>query len=337
MRICRTFQTIDTHTGGQPTRTVVGGIPVIPGRTMSEKMHYLKDECDWIRRMLMHEPRGNDVMSGAILTTPCLPEADIGVIYTEVGCYLPMCGHDTIGVATALVEAGMVRVTEPVTIIKLETPAGLIAATVEVEDNVAKSVAFLNVPSFIMARDIDVEVPGYGTVRLDVSYGGNPYAIVAAERFGLTIEPRNARKFIAIAQLVRTAVDHQHPIMHPDPALSYIDKCTHVEFYGPPTHPEAHVKNAVVILPGAIDRSPCGTGSSAKLALMHEKGQISVGEPFVHESIIGSLFYCKIVDTAEVAGIPAVIPEIKGSAYVTGMHTFMIDPDDPFLYGFQLE
>jgi proline racemase len=304
---------------------------------MSEKMHYLKDHCDWIRCMLMHEPRGNDVMSGAILTTPCMPEADIGVIYTEVGCYLPMCGHDTIGVATALVEAGMVEVKEPVTTINLETPAGLIAATVEVKDNVAKSVAFLNVPSFVMAKDIDVDVPGYGKVRLDVSYGGNPYAIVAAERFGLTIEPQNARKLIAIAQLVRAAVDAQHPIQHPDPELSYIDKCTHVEFYGPPTHKEAHVKNAVVILPGAIDRSPCGTGSSAKLALMHARGEIQAGETFVHESIIGSLFCCKVADTTEVAGIPAVIPEIKGSAYVTGMHTFMIDPDDPFPYGFQLE
>ena len=336
MRIKRAFQTIDTHTGGEPTRTVVGGIPVIPGNTMSEKMLYLKEHCDWIRETLMHEPRGNDVMSGAILTTPCMPGADIGVVYTEVGCYLPMCGHDTIGVATALVEAGMVEVTEPVTTIRIETPAGLIHTTVEVRDSVAKSVAFANVPSFVMARDIDVEVPGYGAVRLDVSYGGNPYAIVAAERFGLTVEPQNASKLIAVAQLVRAAVDEQHPIRHPDPALSYIDRCSHVEFYGPPTHPEAHAKNAVVILPGAIDRSPCGTGSAAKLALMHARGEIRTGEVFVHESIIGSLFYCKVLETAEVAGIPAVVPEIKGSAYVTGMHTFVIDPDDPFPHGFQL-
>lgn len=336
MRIRRAFQTIDTHTGGEPTRTVVGGIPVIPGNTMSEKMLYLKGNCDWIREMLMHEPRGNDVMSGAILTTPCDPEADIGVIYTEVGCYLPMCGHDTIGVATALVEAGMVEVTEPVTTIKLETPAGLINVRVEVKDSVAKSAAFTNVASFVMARDIDLDVPGYGKIRLDVSYGGNPYAIVAAQKFGLTVEPKNAARLIEIAKLVRAAVDEQHPVSHPDPGLSYIDKCTHVEFYGPPTHPEAHAKNAVVIFPGAIDRSPCGTGSSAKLALMHAKNELKVGETFVHESIIGSLFYCKILETTEVAGIPAVIPEIKGSAYVTGMHTFVIDPDDPFPYGFQL-
>lgn len=336
MRFRRAFQTIDTHTGGEPTRTVVGGIPVIPGNTMSEKMMYLKDNCDWIREMLMHEPRGNDVMSGAILTTPCMPEADIGVIYTEVGCYLPMCGHDTIGVCTALVEAGMVEVTEPITNIKLETPAGLVNVAVEVKDYVAKSAAFVNIPSFVMAQDIDVEVPGYGKIRLDVSYGGNPYAIVAAEKFGLTVEPKNADKLIEIAKLVRAAVDEQHPIKHPDPELSYINTCTHVEFYGPPTHPEAHAKNAVVILPGAIDRSPCGTGSSAKLALMYAKGELKIGETFVHESIIGSLFHCKIVDTTEVAGIPAVIPEIKGSAYITGMHTFVIDPDDPFPYGFTL-
>ena len=336
MKIRRTFQTIDTHTGGQPTRTVVGGIPVIPGNTMSEKMMYLKDNCDWIRTMLMLEPRGNEVMSGAILTTPCMKEADIGVVYTEVGCYLPMCGHDTIGVCTALVETGMVEVSEPVTHIKLETPAGLINVTVEVEDNKAKSVAFLNVPSFVMARDIDIEVPPYGKIKLDVSYGGNPYAIVAAERFGLNIEPKNAKKFVSIAQLIRNAVDEQHPIQHPDPELSYINKCTHVEFYGPPAHKEAHCKNAVVILPGAIDRSPCGTGSSAKLALMYARGEIKTGETFVHESIIGSLFYCKVVDTAKVAGIPAIIPEIKGSAYLTGMHTFVIDPDDPFAHGFTL-
>jgi proline racemase len=265
-----------------------------------------------------------------------MPEADIGVIYTEVGCYLPMCGHDTIGVGTVLVETGMVEVTEPVTYIKLETPAGLINVAVEVEDHKAKSVAFLNVPSFVMARDIDIDVPGYGKIRLDVSYGGNPYAIVPAEKFGLDIVPENARKFISIAQLIRAAVDEQHPIRHPDPELSYIDKCTHVEFSGPPTHPDAHCKNTVVILPGAVDRSPCGTGTSAKLALMHAKGEIKLGETFVHESIIGSLFHCKIVDTTEVSGIPAIIPEIKGSAYVTGMHTYVIDPDDPFAHGFAI-
>jgi len=303
---------------------------------MSEKMIYLRDNVDWIRTTLMQEPRGNDVMSGAILTTPCLPDADIGVIYTEVGCYLPMCGHDTIGVCTALVETGMVDVTEPITRIKLETPAGLIDVSVEVEDGRAKSAAFLNVPSFVMARDIEVEIPEYGKIKLDVSYGGNPYAIVAAERFGLVIEPKNAGKLIAIAQLVRAAVDAQHPIQHPDPELSYINSCTHVEFYGPPTHPEAHCKNAVIILPGAVDRSPCGTGSAAKLALMFARGEIGIGETFVHESIVGSVFHCKVVSTTEVAGIPAIIPEIKGNAFITGMHTFMIDPDDPFKHGFNL-
>ncbi len=335
MKIRRTFQTIDTHTGGEPTRTVVGGIPVIPGETMSEKMLYLKDNCDWIRKVLMNEPRGNDVMSGAILTTPCTKGADIGVIYTEVGCYLPMCGHDTIGVSTALVESGMVPVAEPYTFINLDTPAGLVRVKVLVKDGVAKEVSFINVPSFVMKRDVEIDVKGYGLVKFDISYGGNVYAIVPAERFGVVIAPENASKLIEVSYKLRSAIKDQVEICHPE--KPYINEVTHIEFYGPPTVKGAHQKNAVTIPPGAaIDRSPCGTGTSAKLALMYSKGEIKIGEEFVYESIIGSIFKGKVVEETVEGGLPAIVPEITGSAYITGMHTFMIDPDDPFQEGFVL-
>ena len=335
MKIRRAFQTIDSHTVGEPTRTIVGGIPVIPGSTMSEKMLYLRDEADWIRQVLMYEPRGNEVMSGAVLTTPCTPGADIGVIYIEVGGYLPMCGHDTIGVSTALVEAGMVPVSEPYTHINLDTPAGLVKVKVLVSDGVAKEVSFTNVPSFVMKKDVTVDVPEYGKITLDISYGGNVYAILPAERVGLTVAPENSRKLIAAAAPVKKAVNEQVKICHPE--KSYINEVTHVEFYGPPSVKGASVKNAVVIPPGAIDRSPCGTGTAAKMALMHARGQLAIGEEFVHESIIGSIFKCRILEETTESGIPAIVPEVTGSAYITGMHTFFIDPDDPFPRGFQLQ
>jgi len=335
MRFERMITAIDSHTGGEPTRTITGGFPRIPGKTVSEKMIYLREHMDWFRTMLMHEPRGHSVMSGAILTEPSDPRADIGVIYIESGGYLPMCGHDTIGCCTALVETGMVPVTEPVTEITLETPAGLVKAKVQVERHIARSVTFTNIPAFLYLRDVQVDVPGFGSVTLDIAYGGNFYAIVEAKRFGLVIAPENAKEIIRIGRAIKDAVNKKITIQHPE--KPFIRGLTHVEFYGPPTHPEAHAKNAVLITHDAIDRSPCGTGTSAKLAVLYSKGQISIGEEFVHESIIGTIFRARIIAETEVAGFKAVVPEITGSAYVTGIHQFVVDPDDPLKYGFLLE
>jgi proline racemase len=328
------ISTIDTHTAGEPTRTVIGGIPYIPGATMSDKMLYLKNKMDHLRTMLVYEPRGNEVMSGAILTQPCDPQADMGVIYIEVGGYLPMCGHDTIGCCTAMVEAGIVPVKEPVTTIRLDTPAGLVVATVAVDDLVAKRVTFKNIPSFLYKSDVDIEVPDYGRITLDIAYGGNFYALVEAKDLGLDIAPEEAGDLVRAGISIRKAVNDQLTVRHPE--RSFIEGLTHVEFYGPPAHPEAHAKNAVVIPPGSIDRSPCGTGTSAKLAAIHAKGEWKVGQEFVHESIIGTLFRARIVEETKVGKLPAVLPEITGSAYVTGINQFVVDPADPLKKGFLL-
>ncbi len=335
MRINRYFSCIDTHTGGEPTRTIIGGMPPIPGDTIVDKMTHLKENMDWIRTALMYEPRGHSVMSGVVLTEPTLPEADIGVIFIETGGYLPMCGHDTIGVSTALVETGMVTVEEPVTKIILDTPAGLTRVRVEVVDGAAKSVTFRNVPSFIFAEDVDIDVPQMGKIRMDVAYGGNVYAILPADAIGVEICPENANKFIEKGRIIRDAVNAQIKIAHPE--KPFINECTHVEFFGEPTLPEAHVKNTVLFGDVGIDRSPCGTGTSAKVACLYAKGKLSLQEEFIHESITGSAFKARAIEETRVGDYRAVIPEVTGSAHIMGFNQIFIDPDDPLKHGFLLK
>ncbi|MCR8644761.1 proline racemase family protein [Paenibacillus sp. N1-5-1-14] len=333
MRAKKTFTTVDTHTGGNPTRTVTSGLPKLIGSTMMEKMLYMKQEHDDIRRILMNEPRGHEVMSGALLTDPCHPEADIGVIYIETGGYLPMCGHDTIGVCTALVETGMIPVSEPVTTIKLDTPAGLVEASITVENGKALRVSFANIPAFLL-KSIQVEVEGFGSIDCDIAYGGNFYAIIDARKIGLELIPSNGSKIVETAIRIRKTINQSVEVVHPE--LPSIKGLTHIEFYTDPTHPEAHVKNTVVVPPGGIDRSPCGTGTSAKLATLYRNGQLGMNEEFVHESIVGSIFRGTVVGVSEVGGIPAVLTRIEGSAWMMGMHTFFSNEDDPLNEGFLL-
>jgi len=327
------FTTIDTHTGGNPTRTITSGIPKLSGKTMSEKMLHMKNEYDWIRQFLMNEPRGHDVMSGAVLTEPCHPEADIGVIYIETGGYLPMCGHDTIGVCTALIESGMIEAVEPITTIKLDTPAGLVKTEIVVEKGKAKQVTFRNVESFLY-KTITITVEGIGVMDCDIAYGGNFYGIIDARKLGLELVPENASKIVETAITIRKAINKEHEIVHPE--FPFIHGLTHIEFYTDPTHPDAHLKNTVVVPPGGIDRSPCGTGTSAKLAVLHHHGELKPGEVFVHESIVGSLFQARIIQTCEVQGFPAVIPEITGAAWLMGFHTFLFNEEDDLNEGFLL-
>lgn len=334
MKIKKTFHTIDTHTCGEPTRNVIGGIPHIPGSTMVEKLEYMSTEGDWLRQLLTYEPRGNDVMSGTIITTPCREEADFGVLYFEVGGWMPMCGHDTIGVGTALVEAGMVDVKEPYTYVTLDTAAGLVKLKIEVKDSVAVSVTFVNAPAFVMKRDAVVKTEEYGDVKMDIAYGGNIYAILPAASVGLKIDPKYASRLITAGNRLKEYINRQIPVAHPE--IPFENHVTHVEFYEPTGQEDGAVKNAVIIPPGAIDRSPCGTGTSAKLSVLALKDKIHKGESFIHQSIIGGQFTCKYLDDAEVAGIPAVIPEVTGKAWVTGIHTFILDPDDIFPTGYQL-
>ncbi|WP_199615969.1 proline racemase family protein [Paenibacillus alkalitolerans] len=332
MKTNRVFYTVDTHTGGNPTRTVLRGLPPLQGSTMAEKMLHMKAEYDWIRTLLMYEPRGHDVMSGALLVDPCRPDADIGVIYIETGGYLPMCGHDTIGLCTALVETGMVDVQEPLTRLKLDTPAGLVEAEITVENGKAVQVSFCNIPSFLYAS-VELEIDGK-IIACDIAYGGNFYAIADARAFGLELVPSEASRIIDCAVRLRQAVNRTLEAVHPE--APYIRGVTHVEFFSSPTHPEADVKNTVVVPPGGIDRSPCGTGTSAKLAAMFAKGRIGLGEPFVHESIVGSLFRGRVLSRTQVGPLDAVVTQISGTAWLMGTHTFFAHEDDNLNRGFLL-
>jgi Proline racemase len=334
MKIRRTFQTIDTHTCGEPTRNITGGLPVIPGSTMQEKMEYMAGEGDWVRKMLCFEPRGNDVMSGTVITAPCDPSADVGVLYFEVGGWMPMCGHDTIGVGTALIESGIIPAVEPFTYVTLDTPAGLVKLKIEVCDCTAKSVTFTNAPAFVMKKDVTVNTKDYGPLKMDIAYGGNIYAILPVASVGLTVDQKLNQQLIDAGNSIKKDINEQVSICHPE--IPFENHVTHVEFYQEGAGQGGATRNAVIIPPGAIDRSPCGTGTSAKLSVLASKGKIKKGESFVHESIIGSQFLCEYLDDAEVCGIPAVIPRVTGRAWVTGIHTFVLEPDDIFPEGFQL-
>lgn len=335
MRFHKLISTIDSHTGGNPTRTIIGGGVRLQGKTMSEKMLDMKERYDWLRRVLMYEPRGHDVMSGCVLTEPCDPAADLGVIFIETGGYLPMCGHDTIGLCTVAVEAQLVSVTEPVTRITLDTPAGLVRARVEVRNGKAVGVTFANVPSFLHYADVTVDVPEIGQVTVDIAYGGNYYAITSAEALGMELTPANASRLIRTGVAIREAVNRAIDVRHPE--APFIRGVTHVEWSsGSPTHPEAHRKNVVIIPPGGIDRSPCGTGTSAKLAAMVAKGELGVNELFVHESIVGSIFRARALEQTSVGGLPAILPEITGEAWITGFHQFVLDTADEVKDGFLL-
>ena len=325
---------IETHTEGEPTRTILSGFPEIPGDTMEKKMLFMMQNQDWLRKAICFEPRGNDVMSGTIVTRPCDPRADFGVLYYEVGNWMPMCGHDTIGVSTALIESGLLKAEEPYTYAKLDTPSGLVEVKIEVKDGVARRVTFKNAPAFVMNRDEKIQVPGYGEITVDIAYGGNVFAIVPASAMNLVLDKENAKDIIEKGNYLKKYINEQVQIKHP--YLEVMNQVTHVEFYEPARDGIADVKNAVVIPPAAIDRSPCGTGTSAKMALLHAKGELKLGQAFVHESLIGSLFNCRIIEETEVAGIPAIVPEISGRAFVMGTCTLLFDPSDPFPEGFLL-
>ncbi|GIN21805.1 MAG TPA: proline racemase [Bacillus bacterium] len=333
MKAHKVFTTIDTHTGGNPTRTLISGLPELKGSTMSEKMLYMKKEYDWIRKLLMNEPRGHDVMSGVLLTDPCHPEADLGVIYIETGGYLPMCGHDTIGVCTALIETGIIEAKEPVTTLKLDTPAGVVEVEIRVENGKAKEVSFCNVPAFLLRR-VSVDVEGIGKVKADIAYGGNFYAIIDAKSIGIELIPENASTIIDQAITIRNTINEQIEVVHPK--YPFINGLTHIEFFTDPTNEKADVKNTVVVPPGGIDRSPCGTGTSAKLAVLYANQEIVVGEEFVHESIVGSLFKGRVLETTSVNGLEAVVTNISGSAWLMGMHRFFYNEEDPLKEGFLL-
>jgi proline racemase len=329
----RVLAAVDSHTEGMPTRVITGGVQPIPGKTMLERKLHFERHMDDLRLLLMREPRGHAAMSGAILQPPLREDADWGVVFIEVSGCLPMCGHGTIGVATVLVETGMVEVREPETMVRLDTPAGLVVARVAVEGGRARSVALQNVPSFLLGSDRIVELNGRA-LRYDMAFGGNFYAIVPADSAGLAVEPGRAADLVEAGLRVMGAINATERPVHP--ADERIAGCRHVVFTAPGPDGPRSQRAATSIHPGWLDRSPCGTGTSAKLASLHARGELAVGEEFLSESVIGTRFRARIVEETEVAGRAAVVPEIRGRAWITGMGQYVLDPDDPFPAGFAL-
>jgi proline racemase len=333
MRAQRYFAAVDSHTEGMPTRVVTGGLGAIPGDSMQERRLYFEEHLDHLRLLLMREPRGHSAMSGAFLQPPTRPDADWGVLFVEVSGLLPMCGHGTIGVATVLVETGMVTVSEPETVIRLETPAGLVEAAVSVSDGRAQRVRLRNVPAFVAALDARVEVGSLGEVTYDMAYGGNFYALIPAASVGIEPVPANAQQLIDRGLEIISAINDSAPPVHPlDPAIS---GCKHVVFHAP-GYDGADARSATSIHPGWLDRSPCGTGTSARMAALHARGELALGQEFVNESIIGSRFTGRLLEQVSLGSTPAVVPEVSGRAWITGLGQYLLDPTDPFPTGFAL-
>ena len=319
---------------GQPTRIIKSGVINIPGATMAEKKQYLINHKDDVRRTLMNEPRGHKDMFGAIYTRPCHPEAHFGVIFMDGGGYLNMCGHGTIGAVTASIATGATPVTGEYTKVNIDTPAGLIRTVATVRNDIVEEVSVFNVPSFLYKEDVQVDIPSQGIIKLDIAFGGSFFALIPTTEIGLCVKPENVNSLISLGMEIMEHVNRQVNMQHPE--LTHIKTCDLVKFYGPPQNPSARYKSTVVFGEGQVDRSPCGTGVSAKLATMYAKGILDIDERIINESIIGTLFKGRIAETCKVGEFDAIVPEITGSAFITGFSTFVFDHRDPVKGGFVL-
>ncbi len=326
-----TLKTVDTHAEGMPMRILVSGAPKIPGHTMVERKAWAESNLDDLRGLLMNEPRGHAAMVGAILTPPARDDADQGVVYMSGGGFWPMCGHGTIGVATMLVERGLVPVTEPYTEVRLDTPAGLIATRVRVQDGKALSVTFTNVPSFVVAHEARVEVPGIGPIVVDIAYGGNLYVLADMRQFKRKLALDDLEELTTLGLTTIAATREQVPLQHPwTSALGPLRSALFTEeaTEGRPA------KNLMVKERRYFDRSPCGTGTSARMAVAHALGKLALGEPLLCESLLETQFEGRLIGVTEVGGTSAVIPQITGRAWITGTAEFVLDPGDVFPKGF---
>lgn len=327
----RLISTIDAHAGGEPLRIVTGGLPPLPGRTVLDRRTYLHDHHDDLRRLLLFEPRGHADMYGAILTPPDSGDADYGVIFLTNEGYSTMCGHGIIALTTALLETGAFPCSRPETIVTYDTPAGRVVARAMIEDGKVVKVAFENVPAYQCATGTDVDVVGR-TVPVDVAWGGAFYALVEAQDLGVDLTPESISDLIRLGMEVKRAISNAMDIRHPhDPRLSSLYGTV---ISGPAHDAASHGRNATIYADGAVDRSPCGTGTSAKLAVLHAADQLGMNEPYIHESIIGTTFEGRVLGEIEEAGYPAVRTEIAGRGFLTGFHQFVLDPDDPTAPGF---
>ncbi|MGH2457111.1 MAG: proline racemase family protein [Candidatus Limnocylindria bacterium] len=346
MRLDRSIRVVDAHAGGEPGRVVVGGVHEVPGATMLEKRDHLWRSGDGLRRLVLREPRGYPAMCANVVLPPTLPDAHAGFVIMEQAEYPAMSGSNTICTATVLIAEGMVPVTEPVTELVLEAPAGLIRVRAEVRDGRARSITFENVPAFVLRLDAAVEVPGLGTVMVDVAWGGMFYALTDASALGFRLTPDEGRDLVRVGETVKAAAREQIPAVHPErPELAGISI---ISLTGPPTLPGAHGRNTVVVssgtldwsrpasFTGVLDRSPCGTGTCARMAVLHARGALGLGEDFVHEGILGTTWTGRLLSATTVGGLPAVVPQLTGSAWITGRGELSVDEDDPFPEGFTL-
>lgn len=331
--IRKTFSCIDAHTCGNPVRVVSGGGPFLQGADMSEKRQHFLREYDWIRKGLMFEPRGHDMMSGSILFPPSDPANDVGILFIETSGCLPMCGHGTIGTVTVMIEEGLVQPKAPGQL-RLETPAGLVRVTYVQEGKKVRSVRLTNVKSYLAAENIEVVCPDLGRLSVDVAYGGNFYAIVEEQENFPGLQHYTADQLVSWSRVLRRQINERHSFVHPENPT--INGLSHLLWTGQTISPAATARNAVFYGDKAIDRSPCGTGTSARMAQWYAKGKLKKGDAFIHESIIGSQFTGRIEEATTLAGHKAIVPSIEGWAKVTGYNTIIIDEDDPYAFGFQV-
>jgi proline racemase len=344
MRFSHMISAVDAHACGEPGRVITGGVLDVPGETMFDKKNYLEAHADGLRRRMLREPRGYPASNCNVILPPTHPDADAGFVIMEQTEYPAMSGSNTICVATVLIETGMVPVEEPVTNLTLETPAGLIGVRAEVASGKVTNVTFENVPAFALHLDAQIEVPGLGQVTVDVAWGGMFYVIADADALGVRLLPEEGREIARVGEMIREAAREQLPVVHPEnPGMAGI---TISQLSGPATHPAAHRKNGVVVSTGSVDwdrphtwagvldRSPCGTGTCAKMAVLHAKGELGLNEDFVHESVIGTLFTGRLIRETKVGDYAAVVPTLSGRAWITGFANYVVDPDDPFPDGF---
>ncbi|MGF0014570.1 proline racemase family protein [Limosilactobacillus reuteri] len=338
MKFNKMLSAIDSHTAGEAARIIIGGIPKLKGNTIAEEKQYLIDHHDDLRKSIMLEPRGHGAMFGAFLVPAKNPQADFGIIFMDTGGYLNMCGHNTIAAVTAIVENGMVDVkaTDREKEVVLEAPAGIIRATAHLsEPFVVDSVSFKNVPAFLYKKDVTINVPDLGQIKLDVSFGGSFFAILPIKEVNEKIEPKNSEKLAEVGMKILKAANEQIKVQHP--TMPYINTIDLVEMYGEPKSKDATMQNVVVFGDGQVDRSPCGTGTSAKMATLYAKHELGLHEKFVYESILNTKFTGQVLEETKVGNQKAVIPEVTGSAYITGFNTLLFDPKDPLSEGFILK
>jgi proline racemase/trans-L-3-hydroxyproline dehydratase len=327
---------IDSHTGGEPTRLVVGGLPAIRGDDITEKSKFFEENYDYLRTTLTAEPRAHKAVHAFILCPPSTHEADFGVIVACALGYLGMCGHGLIGTVASVIEAGIVEAVEPVTHVTVETPSGLMKVRADVSNGKVEGVTFRNQPSFVYAQDLQIDIATYGKLAVDVAYGGNWYVVVDVEQLGLEINVENLEKLGEASNLILATVNASISAEHPE--LGPAGEIPQMVFVGPSKNPEANSMNLITSEALGYDRSPCGTGSSAKMAVLHAKGKLKLNEEYVHESgTTGSLFGSRLVEETKVGPIDAVVPEITGFAYVSGINHIIIDPRDSLGHGFYVE